>query len=89
MRPAQGHFLAHSPRFTAFQKKPKRQTRRMPIFGSDLPEYVTDPKHREALRELERIAPGTRQPLPRRLTRGPRNAGPADLAIRNDREPCD
>ena len=31
------------------------QTGYMPIFGSDLPEYVKHPEHLEALRELERI----------------------------------
>ena len=38
------------------------QTGYMPIFGSDLPEYVKDPKHCEALEEIKRIVLGARKP---------------------------
>ena len=38
----------------------------MQIFGSDLPEYVKDPQHREALRELERMVLGKTRTPPKR-----------------------
>ena len=38
----------------------------MPIFGSDLPDYVKDSKQREALREIERIVLGKRKTPPKR-----------------------
>ena len=44
-------------------QKPTRQTRRMPICGSDIPGYVKDPKHREALEEIKRVgATGNENP---------------------------
>jgi hypothetical protein len=38
----------------------------MSIFGSDLPEYVKDPRHRQVLRELERIGLGKKKTPPKR-----------------------
>jgi hypothetical protein len=38
----------------------------MPIVGSDIPGYVTDPKHREALEELEQIVLGKKKTPPKR-----------------------
>ncbi len=38
----------------------------MPIFGSDLPGYVKDHKHRDALRELERIVLRKKKTPPKR-----------------------
>ena len=36
----------------------------MPIFGSDLPDYVKDPQHREALEEIKRIVLGEKRTPP-------------------------
>ena len=55
----------------------------MPIFGSDIPGYVKDPKYREALEELERIVLGEK-----RNNRQPRQSHEHIATSRNGRVGC-